>query len=135
MNPVPLMELVEVIRGIATDDATFDRLFDINVKGSFLAMREAAKRLRPGGRELAPQQAQRHGRARDGQHEDLGRALHAGHVAVEAEDPYRAVDAPVRLEAIRLAGEMGRSDLLRQTLAALADRQADVALAAAWSAS
>jgi 3-hydroxybutyryl-CoA dehydrogenase len=24
MNPVPLMELVEVIRGIATDDATFD---------------------------------------------------------------------------------------------------------------
>jgi len=33
-----------------TSDATFDRLFDINVKGSFLAMREAAKRLRPGGR-------------------------------------------------------------------------------------
>ncbi|MGM9482285.1 SDR family oxidoreductase [Roseateles sp. NT4] len=33
-----------------TDDATFDRLFDINVKGSFLAMREAAKRLRHGGR-------------------------------------------------------------------------------------
>lgn len=33
-----------------TDDATFDRLFGINVKGSFLAMREAAKRLRPGGR-------------------------------------------------------------------------------------
>src|SRR5262249_61033593 len=24
MNPVPLMELVELIRGIATDDATFD---------------------------------------------------------------------------------------------------------------
>ena len=24
MNPVPLMELVEVIRGIATDDATFE---------------------------------------------------------------------------------------------------------------
>ena len=33
-----------------TDDATFDRLFDINVKGSFLAMREAARRLRHGGR-------------------------------------------------------------------------------------
>ncbi|MEO6277207.1 SDR family oxidoreductase [Roseateles sp.] len=32
-----------------TDDATFDRLFNINVKGSFLAMREAAKRLRSGG--------------------------------------------------------------------------------------
>ena len=25
MNPVPLMELVELIRGIATDDPTFDR--------------------------------------------------------------------------------------------------------------
>ena len=24
MNPVPVMELVEVIRGIATDDATFE---------------------------------------------------------------------------------------------------------------
>ena len=24
MNPVPLMELVELIRGIATDDTTFD---------------------------------------------------------------------------------------------------------------
>jgi 3-oxoacyl-[acyl-carrier protein] reductase len=33
-----------------TSDETFDRLFDINVKGSFLAMREAAKRLRQGGR-------------------------------------------------------------------------------------
>lgn len=33
-----------------TSDATFDRLFDINVKGSFFAMREAAKRLRHGGR-------------------------------------------------------------------------------------
>lgn len=33
-----------------TPDETFDRLFDINVKGSFMAMREAAKRLRHGGR-------------------------------------------------------------------------------------
>jgi 3-oxoacyl-[acyl-carrier protein] reductase len=33
-----------------TSDATFDRLFGINVKGSFLAMREAARRLRHGGR-------------------------------------------------------------------------------------
>lgn len=32
-----------------TPDATFDRLFSINVKGSFLAMREGAKRLRNGG--------------------------------------------------------------------------------------
>lgn len=32
-----------------TPDATFDRLFNINVKGSFLAMREAARRLRSGG--------------------------------------------------------------------------------------
>ncbi|MBI3346255.1 MAG: SDR family oxidoreductase [Burkholderiales bacterium] len=32
-----------------TSDAAFDRMFDINVKGSFLTMREAAKRLRTGG--------------------------------------------------------------------------------------
>jgi len=32
-----------------TDDATFDSLFAINVKGSFNAMREAAARLRQGG--------------------------------------------------------------------------------------
>ena len=32
-----------------TSDAAFDRLFNINVKGSFMAMREAAKRLRAGG--------------------------------------------------------------------------------------
>jgi 3-oxoacyl-[acyl-carrier protein] reductase len=32
-----------------TDDATFDRLFDVNVKGSFNTMREAATRLRAGG--------------------------------------------------------------------------------------
>lgn len=32
-----------------TSDAAFDRLFNINVKGSFLTMREAAKRLRSGG--------------------------------------------------------------------------------------
>ncbi|AEG92524.1 SDR family oxidoreductase [Ramlibacter tataouinensis] len=33
-----------------TDDATFDRLFAINVKGSFNTLREAARRLQPGGR-------------------------------------------------------------------------------------
>lgn len=33
-----------------TDDATFDRLFAVNVKGTFNTLREAAKRLRPGGR-------------------------------------------------------------------------------------
>ena len=33
-----------------TDDATFDRLFAINVKGSFNTMREAATRLENGGR-------------------------------------------------------------------------------------
>ena len=33
-----------------TSNEAFDRLFDINVKGSFLAMREAARRLRAGGR-------------------------------------------------------------------------------------
>jgi len=33
-----------------TDDATFDRLFAVNVKGTFNALREAATRLRHGGR-------------------------------------------------------------------------------------
>jgi 3-oxoacyl-[acyl-carrier protein] reductase len=35
---------------VDTDDATFDSLFAVNVKGSFNTMREAAARLRPGGR-------------------------------------------------------------------------------------
>lgn len=34
----------------ATDDATFDRLFDINVKGTFNTLREASSRLNAGGR-------------------------------------------------------------------------------------
>ncbi len=33
-----------------TDDATFDRLFAVNVKGTFNTLREAAKRLQQGGR-------------------------------------------------------------------------------------
>lgn len=33
-----------------TDDATFDRLFSINVKGSFNTMREASRRMGEGGR-------------------------------------------------------------------------------------
>ena len=33
-----------------TDDTTFDRLFSVNVKGSFNTMREAAERLQRGGR-------------------------------------------------------------------------------------
>jgi 3-oxoacyl-[acyl-carrier protein] reductase len=33
-----------------TDDATFDRLFAVNVKGTFNALREAARRLESGGR-------------------------------------------------------------------------------------
>ncbi|MFZ6645014.1 SDR family oxidoreductase [Undibacterium sp. TJN25] len=33
-----------------TDDASFDNIFDINVKGSFNTMRQAAKRLQHGGR-------------------------------------------------------------------------------------
>lgn len=33
-----------------TDDATFDRLLSINLKGSFITMREAARRMGPGGR-------------------------------------------------------------------------------------
>lgn len=34
----------------ATDDTTFDRLFAVNVKGTFNALREAAQRLETGGR-------------------------------------------------------------------------------------
>jgi 3-oxoacyl-[acyl-carrier protein] reductase len=33
-----------------TDDATFDRLFAVNVKGTFNTLREAARRLEQGGR-------------------------------------------------------------------------------------
>ena len=33
-----------------TDDATFERLIDVNLKGTFNTLREAAKRLRDGGR-------------------------------------------------------------------------------------
>src|SRR5438105_4612128 len=33
-----------------TDDATFDRLFAVNVKGTFNTLREAARRLETGGR-------------------------------------------------------------------------------------
>ena len=33
-----------------TDDETFDRLFAVNVKGTFNALREAAAQLQPGGR-------------------------------------------------------------------------------------
>src|SRR5713226_4240659 len=33
-----------------TDDATFERLINVNLKGTFNTMREAAKRLREGGR-------------------------------------------------------------------------------------
>ena len=32
MNPVPVMKLVEVIRGIATSDNTYDRVQDLTVK-------------------------------------------------------------------------------------------------------
>src|ERR1700675_4709888 len=33
-----------------TDDATFERLIDVNLKGTFNTLREAARRLRDGGR-------------------------------------------------------------------------------------
>jgi len=33
-----------------TDDASFDRIFDINVKGTFNTLREAARRMQQGGR-------------------------------------------------------------------------------------
>jgi NAD(P)-dependent dehydrogenase (short-subunit alcohol dehydrogenase family) len=36
-----------------TDDATFERLINVNLKGTFNTLREAAKRLREGGPRLA----------------------------------------------------------------------------------
>ena len=42
---------IMILKPVAeTDDANFDRTFAINVRGVFLALREAAKRLRRGGR-------------------------------------------------------------------------------------
>jgi len=47
VNNAGVMELAPVAE---TEDASFDRQIAINLKGSFNAMREAAKRLRTGGR-------------------------------------------------------------------------------------
>jgi 3-oxoacyl-[acyl-carrier protein] reductase len=42
---------IMVLSSLATtDDATFDRVIAVNLKGTFNGLREAAKRLRPGGR-------------------------------------------------------------------------------------
>ncbi len=41
MNPVPMMELVELVRGIATDEDTYDQVRDVAVKmGKITAMAE-----------------------------------------------------------------------------------------------
>jgi NAD(P)-dependent dehydrogenase (short-subunit alcohol dehydrogenase family) len=37
-----------------TDGATFDRLISIDLKGTFNGLREAARRLRKGGRIISP---------------------------------------------------------------------------------
>lgn len=47
VNNAGVMTLAPVAE---TDDATFDRILAVNLKGSFNTMREAAKRLRRGGR-------------------------------------------------------------------------------------
>src|SRR5262249_39438337 len=48
MNPVPLMELVELIRGIATDDATFDTTKQYVAKlGKTIAVAEEFPALSP----------------------------------------------------------------------------------------
>ena len=36
-----------------TDDATFDRVVAVNLKGTFNGLREAARRLRDGGRTIS----------------------------------------------------------------------------------
>jgi 3-oxoacyl-[acyl-carrier protein] reductase len=47
VNNAGIMQLAPIVD---TDDAMFARQFDVNVKGSFNTMREAASRLRAGGR-------------------------------------------------------------------------------------
>jgi 3-oxoacyl-[acyl-carrier protein] reductase len=47
VNNAGIMTLATIAE---TDDATFDRLIDVNLKGTFNTLREAAKRLRDGGR-------------------------------------------------------------------------------------
>jgi 3-oxoacyl-[acyl-carrier protein] reductase len=47
VNNAGLMTLSSIA---TTDDATFDRLVAVNLKGTFNGLREAAKRLRSGGR-------------------------------------------------------------------------------------
>jgi 3-oxoacyl-[acyl-carrier protein] reductase len=47
VNNAGIMTLSNVVD---TDDASFDRLIAINLKGTFNTLREGAKRLRPGGR-------------------------------------------------------------------------------------
>lgn len=47
VNNAGIMNLASIVE---TDDATFDRHVAVNLKGSFNTMREAAKRLRRGGR-------------------------------------------------------------------------------------
>ena len=47
VNNAGVMSLANIVD---VDDAAFDRMIDINLKGSFNAMREAAKLIRPGGR-------------------------------------------------------------------------------------
>ena len=43
-----------------TGDATFERLIDVNLKGTFNTLREAARRLRNGGRRSRQMQLERH---------------------------------------------------------------------------
>jgi 3-oxoacyl-[acyl-carrier protein] reductase len=47
INNAGIMKLAKIAD---SDDALFDQQIAINLKGSFIAMREAAKRLRDGGR-------------------------------------------------------------------------------------
>src|ERR1700734_4430643 len=47
VNNAGIMKLAKIAD---TDDASFDRLIAVNLKGTFNTLREAAKRLRSGGR-------------------------------------------------------------------------------------
>jgi 3-oxoacyl-[acyl-carrier protein] reductase len=47
VNNAGVMSLANIVD---TDDAAFERMVDINLKGTFNTLREAAKQIRPGGR-------------------------------------------------------------------------------------
>src|SRR5262249_30271923 len=94
MNPVPLMELVELIRGIATDDATFDTTKQYVAKlGKTIAVAEDFPAFIV-NRILMPM---------------INYAIYTLYVGVARVE---AIDAPVRLSAHHPMGPLERADFI-----------------------